>query len=106
MAEQLLATEASGDHWHLVQRVTDEIHVDIAPFEGQPLLAVGRIGISHREPAERSPVLRRDFLRLDANRVDRHLSSSTALVPGPTEPHRRPVGAGADVSRFGTNIGH
>ena len=55
VAEQHLAAEAAGGLGDLGPGVPDEVHVGVRPLEGHGLLAVPRVDVGDRKPAERRP---------------------------------------------------
>lgn len=60
MAEELVTDETVRGSRHLVAVMGYDVDVSVLPLELKPLLAVAQIGVSHRQPAERLPGLRRE----------------------------------------------
>ena len=63
VAEQDLAPQPAGHGRHLVPPVPDPVDVGVPPGELEEVVAVPRVRVGHRQPAEGGPEVRVERLR-------------------------------------------
>ena len=68
-----------GTAGNLVAPVADHVDVDVVPGELEPVVAVARVGVGHRQPTERGPRLGGQWLRCDLTDGFTHLAYLQSL---------------------------